>query len=195
MKTIEKTIRVPQLVIKYDTGTDSPREWSNLGYFLTIENNYESPDVITQLLDIVQESSEQVSSTAEHMEHITKLINNSDFGEKVLAIYPINRYEHGGVVYSLGEKHGFDYSNCGFYIVTDKTAKELGIKAKDYEKVIKQELEVYNSYANGSVYRFYLYDQDGELEDSCGGFYELDDIKDHLPDEWKDENLNEYFEN
>jgi hypothetical protein len=59
--------------------------------------------------------------------------------------------------------------------------------------VIKSELETYTKWANGEVYGFTLYDDKGELEDSCYGFYDIDDIKEHLPAEWKDEDLTAYI--
>jgi hypothetical protein len=194
MKTIQQTITrtIPKLVISNDEFTDSPREWSNLGYFITCDRNYYSPDRHEVLETIVKRTGQEATSQAEHIKLI-KIAINSLGGDKVKAIYPICKYEHSGVVYKLGSFSGFDYSNNGFYIITDKTAKELGVKPKDYEKVIKDELEVYNKYANGEVYQYCLYDDNGEVVESCGGFYNIDDIKAELPDEWKDENLQEYY--
>ena len=40
-----------------------------------------------------------------------------------------------------------------------------------------------------------LYDENGNITDSVGGFYDIDDMKEHLPEEYKDENLNEYIVN
>jgi hypothetical protein len=45
---------------------------------------------------------------------------------------------------------------------------------------------------NSEVYRFVLYDEKGEIEDSCGGFYDIEDIKEHLPEDWKDEEMSNY---
>lgn len=165
MKTIEKTIKIPKLSIEHDDSPVSPRIWSNLGYFITVDRNYHSPDRDDTIEYIVKSTSEVADNAEDHMKRI-KAEFKEQLDEKVLAIYPINKYEHSGVVYRLGEAHGWDYSNNGFYIVTDKTAKELGTKAKDYEKVIKQELEVYNKYTNGEVYGFILYGDNGEIEDS-----------------------------
>ncbi len=117
----------------------------------------------------------------------------SNTTEKVLSIYPISQYDHSGICYSLGNKHGFDYSNNGLYIVTDKTSAELGVKEEDFEKVIKDELEIYNKYCSGEIYDFVLYDEEGNIEDSCGGFYSIDEIKEYLPEEFQDEDLEEYF--
>ena len=190
--TKDITITEPRLEISYCEDIDSPREWSNLGYFITIDLNYQSPDDNKIIRKIVADCGNVADSQADHMDKIKKAINN-ETDEKVLAIYPIVKYEHSGVSYSLGTAHGFDYSNNGFYIITDKSQKETGTAKKDFEKVIKQELEVYNSWANGEAYQFILYDKNGEVEDSCGGFYSIEDIREYLPKEWKNEDLDEYF--
>lgn len=179
---------------------DSPRNWDNLGYFVTVDRNYDSPDKNETLQAIVKNSGNVANNQKEHMALIAFAIKKQ-MDEKVLIIYPVTKYEHGGVSYSLGVKNGFDYSNNGFYIVTDKTAKVLGTPKKSFEKVIEREISAYNKYANGEIYSFVLYDENGEMEDSCGGFYDLDDIRDVLPEDWSEqdakgnyvENLQDYF--
>lgn len=194
MKKITQTItkEIPQLEISHCDYTDSPREWSNLGYFITCDRNYNSPDKNERLESIVKMYGEQAESCEEHMDLIKKDINA--YGEeKVLAIYPINKYEHSGVSYSLGRASGFDYSNNGFYIITDKSQKETGTPKDKFEAVIKDELNTYNKYANGEVLQFCLYDDKGEVADSCGGFYDIEDIREYLPKEWSKEDLSEYI--
>ena len=196
MKTYEetKTTTKPRLEISYDEMAESPREWSNLGYFITVDSNYHSPDRHDFFEEVVRDTGQEAESLEEHIKMIKKAIN--ELGEeKVIAIYPVNKYEHSGVSYSLGTAFGFDYSNNGFYIVTDKSQKEIGTVKKDFEKVIRQEIETYNQYANGQVYCFSFFDEDGAFENGCSGFYDINDIKDHLPDEWKDEDLDEYIIN
>lgn len=56
-----------------------------------------------------------------------------------------------------------------------------------------QEIEIYNKWCNGEIYRYELYDKNGEQIDSCGGFYDINDIKEYLPKEWKKENLTDYI--
>ena len=191
MIKINKTIEINKLVIEYDEYSDSPREWDNLGYFITVDKSHYSPDDNTNLINIVKETGDIATSQEEHIKLITKAINETD--EKVLAIYPIVKYQHGNVLYKLGTEHGFDCSNNGFYIVTDKTQKNIGTSPEDFEKAINNELETYNKWINGEVYCFTLYDENGDVEDSCGGFYSLEDIKDYLSDEWKNEDLSEYI--
>jgi len=193
MKTYTKTTITsePRLKIEHEDSPESPREWGNLGYFITQYSRYNSPDTEPHIQSVIKDAGEIAESQEQHIEMIKKILNEE--GEKVIAIYPIVKYEHSGVSYSLGTMHGFDYSNNGFYIITEKTQKEVGTEKKDFEKVIKDELEVYNQWCNGEVYRFTLFDKNGEFVDSCGGFYDIEDIKEYLPKEWKNEDLTEYM--
>jgi hypothetical protein len=194
MKTYQKTTITtePRLKIYHEDYSESPREWSNLGYFITVDRNYNSPDNMPTLISIVKETGEEAENQAEHMELIKKEFEAMG-SDKIVKIYPVSKYEHSGVAYQLGTSHGFDYSNNGFYIITKQSQKEIGTKTKDFEKVIKDEINTFNKWLNGYVYGFTLYDKDGELEDSCGGFYDLEDIKEYLPKDYKDENLSDYL--
>lgn len=193
MKTYQAVIEKPILQISYDGDTESPRHDSNLGYFITIDKRYNSPDDQDgTMFNIVKSTSEEANNQAHHMELIKEQVK-AQTGEKVLAIYPVVKYEHSSVSYSLGTIHGFDHSNNGFYIVTDKTQKELGVKKADFEKIIKSELKIYTSWANGEIYCFTLYGHDGEWQDSCSGFYDIEDIREVLPSEWKNEYLTKYL--
>lgn len=155
MKTFTKTTitKEPRLVISYDEISTSPREWTNLGYFITKDRNYYSPDDYPELLAIITETGDEAENQAEHMEMIKSAVA-SRLGEKVLAIYPICKYEHSGVAYHRGTTHGFDYSNNGFYIITEKTQKECGVDEKKWEAVIDSELENYNQWCSGAVAKF-----------------------------------------
>jgi hypothetical protein len=194
MKTYTKTTitEEPMLKIYNDDDAPSPREDDNLGYFITVDSRYISPDENILFKKIIEQTSEEASDQEDHIKRIKGELET--IGEKILAIYPVTQFEHGNINYHLGTRRGFDYSNNGFYIVTEEGAKNLGVEEKDFEKVINQELEAYNKYINGETYRFTLYDQNGEEVDSCGGFYNIEDIKSYLPREWADEDLNEYYQ-
>jgi len=184
------------LTIRPDEDPESPREWSNLGYFITIDRDYNSPDNHPDFMEIVKETGEEASDQADHIKRIEKEIAYR-LGDKVLAIYPISKYEHGGVAYSLGTKHGFDYSNNGFYIITEKSQKEMGTNKKDFEKVVREEISHFNKYANGEVLGFVLEKKQPEsvchccghdsgsyyeVINSCYGFYSIEDIFEALPE-------------
>ena len=197
MQTVKKTVEVPRLKIQHDDDTESPRSWSNIGYFVTCDGRHYSPDRNATIEAIMRDTGEEATSQVEHMKLIGKEIK-AQLGEKVLAIYPVVKHEHGSIAYSLGTTHGFDYSNNGFYIVTDKTAEEYGHvaspkKKKEFESVIKSEIETYNTWVNGYCYRFELYDSKGNIEDSCGGFFDIEDIREYLPDTFRKEKLEDYI--
>lgn len=201
MKTYTKTVTEtkPRLVIQYDSYPRSPREDDNHGYFITVQRNYNSPDNYEpDIAQFIKTSGDEAESIEAHMKAIKKYMKE-DRNEKVLYITPIYMYEHGNIVYKQGTANGFDISNCGFYIITDKTHE---LVCGDDKKTKKQfiasidtELSAYSSYVNGEVYGYTLYDEAGEEEDACHGFYSLKDIQDQLPAEWKDEDMQEYFIN
>jgi hypothetical protein len=91
---------------------------------------------------------------------------------------------YGGDIYL--EKYGYPYfchgyTNIKIHILDDATIEN-----------VKTLIDIYN---DGCEYYFTLFDENGKESDSCGGFYSLDDIKAFLPDEWKEEDLEEYTKN
>lgn len=194
MKTYKKTIEKPRLVIEYDEMPTSPRENDNLGYFITCERRYNSPDGdrFDWVQSIVESTADDATSTEHHAKLIAKELQAND--AKPLLIVPVYRYEHGSVVYRRGTSNGWDVSNCGFYIVTQTTADVLGTPPELFTKLIDGELADYTKYANGEMYCYTLYNEHGEHEDSCCGFYDIDDIKEMLPEEYQDEDLNQYLQ-
>lgn len=196
LKTYTKQITEikPRLEIYNSEDELSPREDSNLGYFITCERNRLSPDKHAQLERIVRETGNLAETQEEHIKLIKRQMR-AESTYKVVAIYPITRYEHGNVVYKLGTASGFDYSNCGFYIITADSAKQDGAEKKDFKKRIVAELETYTKWVNGEIYGFALFDEDGEELDRCGGFYNLEDIREELPKEWAKEDLTKYIIN
>jgi hypothetical protein len=191
MKTFKKVIDKNRLEITYDSNAESPREDSNLGYFITCETGRYSPDRDEVLEEIVDITGHRAKNVDNHMKFIA-----DEFEEDVIAIFPVCKYEHGGVKYSLGLRHGFDYSNCGFYIVTKESLDEIGYEitsGKKLHSMILDEINTFNAYINGDVYYYTLYDEGGNVQDSYCGFYSIDDIASELPDEFKDEDLEDYI--
>jgi len=209
MKTYNKTIRTPRLVIKYDEYAESPRkDDGKIGHFFTKESRHKSPDGNAHALyQIMAETADDARNQVHHIELMKaravadfkesapKNGNNHDEELHIIEIYPVYRIEHGSAVYKRGTAGGFDYSNCGFYIVTAESISGRTETTESIAKAIDAELAEYTQWVNGEVYRFTLYDENGEEEEAVSGFYELEDIREYLPEDWKDEQLENYLIN
>lgn len=209
MKTYQTTISKPRLVIRYEADPESPRVCLTIGLFFTKDRRYESPDGTEHpLYQIMIDASEEAKNTEDHIRIMKEKANEAfldsspkdgnehDEDLHVIEIYPVVKHEHSGVVYRRGTAKGFDYSNNGFYFVTAKRLHDLYSETctqETIEEAIDSELKMYSQWADGEVYAYMLYDENGEMVDSCCGFWCLDDIKESLPEEWKDEDLSEYM--
>jgi len=190
--TITKKEHLKMLEITHDNAPTNPRKYTTIGYFITLNSELKSPDKNLELETIIEEASDYETSYKEQMKLIKKEYEKMT-KEKVLKIYPVSIYKNGEIAYKLGHFNDFDTELIGYYVVTQKRADEAGAKPKDFEEIIEQEIEKYNSYINKKVYKYTLRNEKGEIIDEGRNFYEIEDIKKHLPKEWEKENLNEYF--
>ena len=157
------------LTIHPDELPENPREWDNLGtmYF----ENYPMS------------------------RHITGDANAEKPPIKGCVTLKVYAYVHSGIALKVEEAFGcpWDSGLVGvIYVTHEKIREEYGISRvtkKWREKVreyLKGEVETYNRYLEGDIWRFTLENEEGDLEDSCGGFYGDDPLKngmsDHLPD-------------
>ena len=179
-----------QLIVTIDEDEwyESPREWENLGTLYTWEGGYYSPDKhnysdgIEFLGSIIGE---------ELIEKIhDKYDNNSDFFEDIskrmdklgYILYPVSKYDHGLVEYSLGISSGWDTGTVGVIFAEKKkicnwfNVKKVTQKVR--EKVVQNfesELEIYTDYANGyGMYCVEIEEFSGEPVEICGGYYKYD---------------------
>ena len=82
--------------------------------------------------------------------------------------YPVFKYEHGNVAYSLGAfSCPWDSGQCGYLLLSRKEWKRRGKRSDSYAKGA---LESYTSWCNGEVFGYIIEDSDGNELDSCWGF-------------------------
>lgn len=160
-----------KIEIETDSDSDNPHDWDNLGEFCV----------------------------SNHSRYIR---NESDFDlesldlkalEKTHIILLVSVYDHSGVSIYIGSPcDRWDSGQIGWYIVSkEKIKQEFNVKRispKLRERVIsylENEVETFNKWLNNEVYQFTLI-HNGEEEDSCGGFYDIDDIYEYLPSEYRD---------
>jgi hypothetical protein len=167
--------------IFYDEDPADPwRDWDNFGYMVLSHRRYTFPNDIGL-------KPQDVSSLVDVIEYL-----ETEHDAKV--ILPIYMYEHGGIAVKVG--HGFsdpwDSGQIGFIIATgDQIRKEYGVKRisrKVLEKVedlLRSEAKIWGAYVSGDVYGYMVLDDDGEVLDSCWGFYgdydyPISEAKDHI---------------
>ena len=100
-----------------------------------------------------------------------------DTNKKDYYIFPLRAYIHSGMALSLTDECPFnDQWDSGFYgFIMFKKEKGIG-KIKSFEWA-KSYIEEYNQWLSGDVYSFIIYDENGEILDSCSGFFGYDYIE------------------
>lgn len=101
-------------------------------------------------------------------------------------VFGLEAYIHSGVSLSLSRQGNFpdrcwDVSQIGLVFVAKKEART---RAKA-EKLARGLISTWNEYLSGAVYGFHLENKQGEVIDSCWGYYGDYDAKGGLLDEVK----------
>jgi len=118
---------------------------------------------------------------------------NEFIREKFEELYyhrPVYAYIHGGVTISVGSfSCPWDSGQSGFIYMSKKAVEDIfkyygspDSKFKTPEDVFNHisqgEVEEFDKYLTGQVYRYVLRDEDGEVVDSCSGFLG-DDVREN----------------
>jgi hypothetical protein len=170
MEAIEKVEYKGKVINVYqDEDTESPREWDNLGVMYNIHKDYQLGD--KQIRDIV---------TMDNVDTWDDIYKELGFTKDDI-VMDLYLYDHSGLRIKIGSFDGllpqghaeFDSGRVGFIVATaDKIKKEYNVKRiskklwKTVVDVLRGEVETYDKYLSGSVYRY-----DSEAG-SCGGFYD-----------------------
>jgi hypothetical protein len=160
---IAETFKVNNLTVNlfYDEDTESPRQWDNLGEMVCFHRRYSLGDKHTF------RSPEEVEEFLSKTPHVA---------------LPLYLYDHSGITMSTSPfSCPWDSGRVGIIYVTlaqlrteynvkriTKTVREKAIK------VLQSEVEEYDRFIRGEVYRYEILDENGEEVDSCGGFIGLD---------------------
>ena len=178
---------------------ESPREWDNLSKMIFASHRNLGDNHRVPFNDYDYEDRQDFITKG--AEVVKKHIKD------IAIIKAVHLYEHSGIAISTSMSGNFgcrwDSGTCGFVVVTKADIrKEYGVKritAKTLAKaeaVLEAEVETLNLFIGSEIYYFNIENEDGEHEDSCGGFYG-DDIKengvlDHLGEEDKEFLLTNY---
>jgi hypothetical protein len=156
-----------ELKIEQDTDPMNPRtEWDNLGTMVCFHNRYD-------LGDKTDYRTEDYNSWDELKEGI---ITNE--GEVV--ILPLYLYDHSGITISTSPFGcNFDSGRIGFIFVSKHKIKKEGIDETKVEEYLKGEVETYDKYLTGEVYRYSIYEietcdkghEHKNFVEGCGSYF------------------------
>lgn len=142
--------------IVVDSDPVSPREFNNFGKILYTSSRYTLGD-------------EQASS-----EEINIILNSKDY-----ITLPVYAYIHSGIALNTtGFSCPWDSGMSGIiYVSKDRVREDFKkklISKKLYNivlDILKSEVDVYGKYLNGEVYGYEIINDDGDVVDSCYGYY------------------------
>jgi len=194
-----------ELLIYADEMPEDPRAWDNVGTIVTGRQGRLSlgdrqvPDLGDFLLDL----AEEVDPTyANAIDLIGRMIDSESEGfAEARGALARQSLERCCVMLELcwtgrklfaGDEGADDPSSVDGYIYVpmDRVREEFRGDRDQALGYLRCEVETYSQYLEGDVYRFELYrrpagasdDDEGELEDSCGGFYGSDWAKNGILD-------------
>jgi len=156
METIEEIdYKGYSIKIYYDDLVESPREWDNLGEMICFHKRYLLGDKHNFSVEEAREYAEENIS------------------------YPLYLLDHSGLMMSINNfQDPWDSGQVGWIVASkEKIRNEFNVKriSKKLEEKVKEilrnEVEIYNDYLMGNVYCYNVINKDGEIIDSCGGFY------------------------
>lgn len=164
-----------EIQIQYDRFPSNPRRNSNVG-IIAVEpsNRYiesETPHTIRFSVD-----------PAVDLE-----VLKTDFGARV--IVPLYVLDHSGVSFRTTPFcDPWDSGQIGWVYATDETIRTcLGdvdltcdTQVQRVKQAMSEEIEEFNSYYNGEVFRYFVYDRldpAADPMDECGGYYTIDEAR------------------
>lgn len=147
------------LRILTDDNPESPADWENLGQIAYCSDRYTL-------------GTEHVSR--DRLDEIAQGIEDGS-----LIGLPVYAYIHGGVTISTGAfSCPWDSGQCGFVYCTRKQAIAEWGDTPDCEtnalRVLRGEVKTFDQYLRGDVYGYVIEDKDGDVVDSCWGFYGIE---------------------
>lgn len=153
------------ITIHDDEGSESPREWDNVGTMICSHRNYNLGDEQLQ------------ADEFDGWEDVKKYLKKE---RKASIILPLGLYDHGGITMYVGENHDrWDGGQVGFiYCTKEDIDREWNGNRKQAEKYLRGEIETYDQYLTGDIYGITVTNpRNGEELENCWGFYGLEAAK------------------
>jgi hypothetical protein len=198
MSEHQETYRGCTIRLEQDEHAESPREWENVGTMVCWHRRYnlgdEQPKVTPDeyLTRLAREASQRFaqlddlreSAERRYCEKDLPMLRIQKWWESAreaalgrLILLPLYLYDHSGITMSTGRfSCPWDSGQVGFIYCTLEKARsewegtddEVRAKAED---CFRAEVRTYDNFLTGDVVTYTTETPDGEVIDSCGGFF------------------------
>ena len=169
MRTVDKIESISysgcNINVGYDTDAESPRTWDNLGKMICFHGKYNLGD----MHDLHSEDFEDWDDMQRYLR----------MTYKPAVLHPLYLYDHSGITISTAPFGcRWDSGQVGFVFATRADilaaygARRLSKRiTKNADKCILAEVNVYDAYLTGEVYRYEVTSLSGREIDQCSGYY------------------------
>lgn len=166
-----------KLRIVQDSSPESPREWDNLGTIAYKHSSYTlGEEEIDEPIEWL-ESMLGINNAYIYSNERLRQLEERFFNDYIAL--PLYLYDHSGISLSTSSfSCRWDSGKVGYiYISKDKVREEYGVKRINDKlkervlSVLENEIKTFDMYVSGEVYGFEILDEDGEVVDSCYGFF------------------------
>jgi hypothetical protein len=188
VKKTEKGYEVLYLVDDGDSGSESPREWCNMGTMVCFHSRYDLGD--KHSYDDPDDFWTDVSGVDSEIAEESDVKCLTDIAMKRIEVLPLYLYDHSGITMSTSPfSCGWDSGQVGYiYVTHDKIKEEYGeLTIENIGKATKrmqQEVKTYDQYLTGEVFGVVrdTFDNDKNFVegDSCWGYYGKDNAEECL---------------
>ena len=155
-----------KLTIDYDPDPQNPREWDNAATMWCAHNRY-------NLVGGVPLDTSSYDSWDEALASIDHVV-----------VLPLYLYDHSGITMRTTPfSCRWDSGQVGWITMSKEQilntygGKRLTAKKKQQAlALMRSEVETYDNYLNGEVFEYNIIDADGEIVESCGGYYDRESV-------------------
>ncbi len=165
------------ITIERDDNPESPRDWDDVGTMIAFHGRYTLGD----------KDHGYNSKDYNGWDEMEAAIVKDNPGGVILPLY---LYDHSGITMNTtGFSCPWDSGQVGFIVASAAKIRESFMVKRITAKVrqraedsLRSEVEVFDQYLTGDVYGFVVKDDDGEVTESCWGFYGDDPMTNGMAD-------------
>ena len=196
MSYVVKCAKNDEFVLKIvqDDDVTSPRQdFDNLGTMICFHRRYNlgDPHSYSDPRHFLESLASELSDFDDEQLEVMSMGDLLEVIEEYAVILPLYLYDHSGITISTTPfSCKWDSGQVGWIYVTYEKMATEGLNIEKAVRSLEAEVETYDQYLTGDVYGFKIETRDGDLLESCWGFYGLDylisELKGYLPNEYHD---------